>query len=184
MSEYISNTTTVKQVFDIFCSLTDNALEIDDEAEADNTSYTTTSSNRHFLFSDTEDYYSRVLLIVNNLAGELFKYSDTYDAVKAVTPRGKRVLCPIINKMTDVIPLDDYIARTVLPYGLGGILLADENPTLAAFLNDEYMRLMKGLESGIEVPEAMPIESVYDNGMYDGNGRFIPHYPYNEFSKW
>lgn len=162
MSEYVSATTTVKEVFDIFCSLSDNAVEFTDEEEADETEYTTTSTNRHFVFDDTQDYYSRVLLIVNNLAGELFRYSDTYQDYTANTPAGRRVLCPIINKMTDIVPLDDYIARTVLPYGLGAALLADENPNLAAYMQDEYMRLMKGLMTGIPAECAQPIQSTYD----------------------
>lgn len=183
MSEYVSATTTPKQVFDIFCSLSDNAVEFNDEEEADATEYPVTDSSRHYVFDDTQDYYSRVLLIINNLAGECFRYSDTYNDYTMSTPSGRRVLCPTVMKMTDVIPLDDYISRTVLPYGLGAVLLADENPNLAAFFQDEYQRLLRGLMSGIPAETAQPIVSSYD-GCYDGDGNWHGYFPYNWTTIW
>ena len=121
--------------------------------------------------SDTREYKNRTLFILNILRGELYPYSDTY-----ITNTKK--FRPIVDKIVDFdtpIDLDDYICRTVMPYGLAAHLLLDENPTSASFFLQRYEELVRGLRSGI--PAAS--EDIVD--VYGGRGGIEP---YTEFGYW
>lgn len=121
---------------------------------------------------DTREYKDRTLLILNALAGELFPYSDTYSIVE----QGKR---PIVTPITDfvtAIGLDDYICKSVMPYGLAAHLLLDENPSSASFFQQRYEELLKGLRDG-GIPTIS--EDIID--VYGPCGGIEP---YNEFSLW
>ena len=111
-------TTTAQRVFDIAMGLMD---EVNESSGATDT-------------SDTREYKVRTLLILNALRGELYPYSDTFTA----SDDGKRPILTVISAFTDIIGMDDYICQTVMPYGLAAQLLADENPTLAGFLQQRY----------------------------------------------
>lgn len=121
--------------------------------------------------ADTREYLNRTLLILNALAGELYPYSDTY---KTGDGDGR----PIVTYIRDLsrpIDLDDYICRSVMPYGLAAHLLLDENPAAAAFFQQRYEELLRGLRSGIPTG-SQDIEDIY--GLCGGVE------PYNEFSSW
>lgn len=147
-------TTTAQRVFDIAMALID---EVNESSGATDT-------------ADTREYKVRTLLILNALRGELYPYSDTYPAPAEA---GTRPIAPVIESFTDVIGLDDYICQTVMPYGLAAQLLADENPTLAGFLQQRYEELRNGLMRGLP-QSAEAIEDVYG----------VWNHPYNEFSRW
>ncbi len=115
--------TTAKQVFDIAIGL----------MSADTNGLTETS--------DTTEYKNRTLFILNALRGELYPYSDTY----ARSEGGTRPTMPPISDFDTPINLDDYIAQTVMPYGLAAHLLIDENPTVAAFFQQRYEELLDKL---------------------------------------
>ncbi len=115
--------TTAKQVFDIAIGL----------MSADTNGLTETS--------DTTEYKNRTLLILNALRGELYPYSDTY----ARSEGGTRPAIQPISDFDTPINLDDYIAQTVMPYGLAAHLLIDENPTVAAFFQQRYEELLNKL---------------------------------------
>jgi hypothetical protein len=146
--------TTAQSVFDIAMGMMDEVLN----------GLTDTS--------DTKEYKDRTLLILNALAGELYPYSDTY------TPgeQGKRpIVTPIADFVTG-IGLDDYICKSVMPYGLAAHLLLDENPSAAGFFQQRYEELLRGLRAGGIPQGSEDIEDVY--GACGGIS------PYNEFSAW
>ena len=126
--------TTAQNVFDLTMAAID---ELNDNGKADT--------------SDTREYKNRTLQILNILQGELYLYSDTYKA----SENGKRsIAIPIISFNEPIADLDDYICRTVLPYGLAAHLLMDENPSLADTCLQRYeelrAKLMSGLNTGSE----------------------------------
>lgn len=145
-------TTNAQRVFEIAMGLMDEVNESTGAADT----------------SDTREYKVRTLYILNALRGELFPYSDTF----AVTEPGKRPICPVILDYESVIYLDDYIAQSVMPYGLAAQLLLDENPSAAAFLQQRYEELRDKLARGLPAVS----ESVVDvYGIIT---------PYNDFGRW
>ena len=145
--------TTGQAVFDIAMGMMDEVL------------------NGNTNTGDTAEYKGRTLYILNALAGELYPYSDTYTQTEA----GKRPIVTPISAFDTNIDLDDYICRTVMPYGLAAHLLLDENPTSASFFLQRYEELVRGLRSGI--PAAS--EDIVD--VYGGRGGIEP---YTEFGYW
>ena len=146
-------TTTPQRIFDIAMGL---MAEVNDSTGSTD-------------FSDTKEYKVRTLLILNALRGELYSYSDTYQAEEG----GTRPICRFISGFDEVVWLDDYICQSVLPYGLAAQLLLDENTTAASFLQQRYEELRDGLASGMpRVSES--IEDCYG----------VVSNPYNHFSRW
>lgn len=146
-------TTTAQRVFDIAMALIDEVNETSGQTDT----------------ADTREYKVRTLLILNALRGELYPYSDTFSAQED----GKRPILAVIQQFSDIIQMDDYICQTVMPYGLAAQLLADENPTVAGFLQQRYEELRNGLSKGLP-QSASAIEDVYG----------CMNHPYNEFSRW
>ena len=130
--------------------------------------------------ADTSEYESKALSIINVLRGEVFPYTDTYNAAVSET-KGMRPICPIMSDLDDTVGLDDYICQSVLPYGLAGHLLLDENPSTANFLMQRYYELLAALKRG----EGMPVagsEDILDVYSGDEDGR--SSYYYNRFTTW
>ena len=121
--------------------------------------------------SDTREYKNRTLLILNVLRGELYPYSDTFEAAE----KGKRPISEVIMDFTTGIALDDYICESVMPYGLAAHLLLDENPSAAGFFQQRYDELKANLAKGI------PAESEDIVDVYGWRGGLSP---YNEFGRW
>ena len=145
----MAGTTTATQVFDLSMGLID---EISSGGLSDT--------------SDTAEYKNRTLRILNTLQQELYPLSDTYTVVTA----GTRPILTILTAFADVIGLDDYLAQTVMPYGLSAHLLLNENPTSASFFEQRYEELKSAAS---KIPsEFTAIEDVY--GGQD----------YNEYSRW
>ena len=106
--------------------------------------------------SETRDYRQRTPGIVTILIGELYHYSDT----REIKEPGKRPLCPPVSSLEDELGLDDFLCRSVLPYGLAARLLLDENPPAAAFYEREYTEML--LKYGFRVPAQFdPIPNIY-----------------------
>lgn len=117
--------------------------------------------------SDNKEYKVRTVKLINVLLGELYPISDTY----ADPVDGKRPIAAKVALLTDNVPLDDYLARAVLPYGLAAHLALTEDAASASFFQQRYEELReryRALPAGIE-----SIEDVY--GIVG---------PYNEFSRW
>lgn len=143
--------TNAQEIFDATMAMMD---EVREDGSTDN--------------SDTKEYKNRTLSILNILRGELYPYSDTFDA----GGEGRAVATRIKN-FTSPIDLDDYICQTVMPYGLAAHLLADENPSLAGFYQQRYEELLNKLSRGLPAVSE-DIEDVCFGG-YD---------EYTEFSRW
>ncbi len=106
--------------------------------------------------AETRDYRQRTPGIVTLLLGELYQYSDTYVAAEP----GKRPICPPVTDFEDGIFLDDFLCRSVLPYGLAAKLLIDENPATAAYYAREYAEMLT--KYGARTPESIePIPDLY-----------------------
>ena len=117
--------------------------------------------------SDTKEYKNRTIQIINILQGELYPYSDRYEAIA-----GKRAIAvPVINWEEEIVSLDDYICRSVLPYGLASRLLWDENPALANTCLQIYEDLKRSLDEGL-TSASEDIEDLYGG------------IEYGEFSRW
>ena len=106
--------------------------------------------------AETRDYKQRTPGIITLLCGELYRYSDTRGQSKP----GKRPICPPVTDFEDELALDDFLCRSVLPYGLAARLIIDENPATAAFYEREYTEML--LKYGLRVPaKIVPIPNVY-----------------------
>ena len=116
---------------------------------------------------DTREYRDRTLLILNALRGELYPYSDTYDADR----RPGRPVAAVIRDMDSVIGLDDHICQTVLPYGLAAHLLMEENPGAAAFFQQRYEELRSRLAVGVPA-RSEDILDLYGGIEYGSFGRW------------
>ena len=101
---------------------------------------------------DIRDYKQRTLPVLTALRGELYHYSDTYKRTGAGRP-----ICPEILDFVTPIGLDDFLAQSVLPYGLAAQLLLDENPGAAGFFQQRYQELMLRYGAAVAAePEAIP----------------------------
>ena len=112
--------------------------------------------------ADVSDYENRTIGIINQLGGELFMYSDNW---KIVT-KGKRPIFTPVSDKDDVIDLDDYICRSVLPYGLAAHLMLQEDTTTAAYCQQRYDELKNKLAEGLP-QDSEDVVDVYagNNGM-------------------
>ena len=117
--------------------------------------------------SDNKEYRDRCLCILNALSGELYPYSGTFPE-KRIQGRPE---APLIKSFESAIDLDDYICRSLLPYGLAAQLLMGEDPEGAAFCLSRYESMKRGLSRG------MPAGSCGIEDVYGGIG-------FGEFSRW
>lgn len=138
---------TVQNVFDIAIHLMD--------AQNESTGGTNTS--------DTKEYALRTPNLLNSLLDRVYPASENYAAEV-----GKRAVCPKVSALTDTIKLDERLCCGVLPYGLAGLLLTEENPTLANFFwetfEEQLEEAKRGLPAGIE-----PVDDAYggiEHGWY------------------
>ena len=128
--------TTVQQVFDMAIH------PMDEQSETNGGTQTT----------DTQEYKFRTLSILNAIVPSLYPYSDTFD-----TSGTGRPMCPLLTipsdhskpDFTQEIPLDDTLARGVLPYALAGHLIAGENTELSAWFLNRYNQAFADLRSKI-----------------------------------
>lgn len=133
--------TTVQQVFDIAMALMD---EVDEATGATDT-------------PDTQGYRQRTLLILNELRGELYPYSAS-----AVFAAGTRPMPAAIQSFTAPLPLDDFLAQSVMPYGLAAHLLLQEDPGAASFFQQRYEQLLAryGCRTPVESEDIMDIYGI------------------------
>lgn len=146
--------TTAQWVFEAAMTLVD---ELNDSGEADH--------------ADTQEYKNKTLKFLNVLQNELYPYSDTYKR----SNENKRPTLYDLESFDDYLDLDDYCAKTVLPYGLAAHLMVDENPTMASFYQQRYDELKAGLARGM-AQMSSDIVDVYASdggGYYDENGEWI-----------
>lgn len=142
--------TNAQKIFDMAMSLMD---EVREDGTTDS--------------PDTKEYKNRTLLILNTLRGELYRYSDTFDA----DGETGRPIAAYIKDFTSAIDLDDFICQSILPYGLAAHLLVDENPSVASFFNQRYEELKQELKRGMPA-QYEQIEDVYGGIEYGQFGRW------------
>jgi len=132
--------TTAQRVFDIAMGLMDEL------------------SHDHGLtvHADTRDYLRRTPSILTALCGEIYKFSDTWESCEP----GIRPVYPEVTGMDDEITLDDFVARTALPYGLAAHLLAEESPALASFFLQRYQGLIANYGGAVPTVSE-PITNLY-----------------------
>ena len=129
---------------------------------------------------DTREYRARTPFIIETLLRELYFASDTFNDPKQ--PVGKRPVPPYIIPTGDTItannlelfmnrqvPLDDFVARTILPYGLAAHLLLQEDVQSASFFQQRYEELLRWYRSSIP----SDWESVWDaHGIGNEHGQY------------
>jgi hypothetical protein len=95
--------------------------------------------------TDSTDYSNYAIAIMTTLQNELYPYSDTYEVVTG----GTRPTVAAIVALTDTLQVDDFIAQSVLPYGLAAHLLLGENDAQANFFQQRYDELKINLAARI-----------------------------------
>ena len=142
---------TVQDVFDIAIRLMD--------AQNESTGSTDTA--------DTKEYKLRTPSLLNSLLDRVYPGSDTY----STAGNWKRAVCPKVSAMTDTLALDERICTGVLPYGLAGLLLSEENSTLANFFWQTFLEQLEDAKSSVPA-EIGAIEDVYGIGWGIEHGRY------------
>lgn len=142
---------TVQDVFDIAIRLMD--------AQNESTGSTDTA--------DTKEYKLRTPSLLNSLLDRVYPGSDTYSAAEG----GKRAVCPKVSSMTDELMLDERICTGVLPYGLAGLLLSEENSTLADFFWQTFLEQLADAKASVPA-EIEAIEDIYGIGGGIEHGRY------------
>lgn len=147
--------TTARQVFDIAIHLMD--------AQNESTGATETA--------DTKEYLLRAPSLLNSILDRAYSASDTWPEAEGRV----RPVCPKVTDMADEIRLDERICTGILPYGLAGLLLTEENPALANFFWQTFLEQLeeakRGVPSGID-----SVEDVY--------GFMNDNLEYGRFSRW
>lgn len=147
--------TTVQTVFDIAIRLMD--------AQNESTGSTETA--------DTKEYRLRTPSLLNSILDRAYPASDNWPEAAD----RKRPICPKISAMTDEIDLDERICTGILPYGLAGLLLTEENRVLSNFFWQTFLEQLeeakRGVPSGID-----SVEDVY--------GFMTDTLEYGRFAQW
>lgn len=132
--------TTVQTVFDIAIHLMD--------AQNESTGSTQTA--------DTKEYLLRTPSLLNSILDRAYPASDNWRSTEGRT----RPICQKVTAMTDEISLDERICTGVLPYGLAGLLLTEENPVLANFFWQTFLEQLEEAKRGVPAV-AESVEDVY-----------------------
>lgn len=110
--------------------------------------------------TDSTDYSTRAIYVINNILPELYQFSDS----KTVTA-GTRPLPTFITALTDVLGIDDALARGVLPHGMIARLFLSEDPTVANYHEQKYLEALNRFRN---VPQEF--EDITD--LYDSAGAY------------
>ena len=155
---------TVHDVFDMAMHLMD--------AQNESTGATQTT--------DTHEYELRTPNILNTLLDQVYPYSDTYPE----QTNGMRPSLVSVTSLDDYLDLDDYICRNVLPYGLAGLLLTEENPTQANFFWQTYLENLNTAKSRLPSSGIESVEDVYGGGDGDNYLARWGGIEYGWFGRW
>ena len=90
-------------------------------------------------------------------------------------PTRKRPVCQKVTSMEDEIDLDERLCTGALPYGLAGLLLTEENPTLASFFWQTFLEQLEEAKRGLPSGTGS-IEDCY--------GFLGDCLEYGQFSRW
>ena len=140
---------TVQSVFDIAVYLMDAQSEASGATET----------------ADTKEYRLRTPGLLNSLLDRVYPASDTCNP-----EAGTRQICPKVKSMTDTVALDERLCTGVLPYGLAGLLLSEENPSLANFFWQTFLEQLEEAKRGLPAAEEN-VERVYGSLEHGGFSR-------------
>ena len=144
---------TVQDVFDIAVRLMD--------AQNESTGSTNTA--------DTKEYRLRTPSLLNSILDRAYPASDTCPAASG----GRRPVCPKVETMEDETGLDEYLSTGVLPFGLAGLLLSEENPTLANFF---WQTFLEQLDEALFNRQSAELEAMF-LATVDQLSRLSPYFP-------
>lgn len=131
---------TVQDVFDIAVRLMDAQNESTGVADT----------------ADTKEYRLRTPSLINSILDRVYPISDTL----TVPLPGKRPIAAKVEAMTDTLDLDERICTGVLPYGLAGLLLTEEDPQRADFFWQTFLEQIHYCT--VSLPsEIQSVEDVY-----------------------
>lgn len=139
--------TTIQQVFDMAIHLMDEQSE----------------TNGNTLTTDTQEYKFRTISILNAVMPVLYPFSDTLDTTAPGRPICPMLMVPELHSKPDFtqeVPLDDTLARGVLPYALAAHLLSGENEDLSVWFLSRYNQVFGDIRN--KIPAAFePIATPY-----------------------
>lgn len=107
--------------------------------------------------AENADYKSRLVSIINSVTAELYPYSSMGTA-----SAGARPTPVFIGALSDIVDLDDALARGVLPHGAAAQLLINEAAPTADYHEQKYCEKLAVLKNTPQVTEN--IDDVY--GIY------------------
>lgn len=84
--------------------------------------------------SSKEDYPG-FMDILNIFLAELFLQNEGLRALRGLKKMDRP---PVIGKLTEVVPYEHELTGNILPYGLAGRLIGEENPSLGANYTNKY----------------------------------------------
>ena len=102
----------------------------------------------------------------------MYPASDTYQSGAS----GQRPVCQKVSEFTDELDLDERICLGVLPYGLAGLLLTEENPTMSDFFWQTFLEQLEEAKRSIPAGEEA-VENAYGGGPWGG-------IEYGQFGYW
>ena len=151
----------------------DQAIHLMD-AQNESTGSTTTA--------DTKEYALRTPNIINTLLDQVYPYSGTYPSVEDGS--SERPFLPSVSSLEDELDLDAYICRNVLPFGLAGLLLTEENPTQANFFWQTYLENLNAAKSRLPSSGIESVEDVYGGGEGAESALGWGGIEYGGFGRW
>lgn len=114
---------------------------------------------------DLDEYKSRAVEIINVLMVELWPFSDGFKGESG----GVRPLPKRLEKLEDVIQMDDGVCLGVMPYGLAAHLQFGEDNVRVSYNNQRYEELRNKLARGMP-QEFEAIEDVYGGWEHNDYG--------------
>lgn len=124
--------------------------------------------------TDTREYRLRTPSLLNSILDRAYPASDTYPRDRDPGD-GRRPVCPKVSSLEDPVALDGRLCTGVLPYGLAGLLLAEENPALAGFFWQTFLEELESARRSLAA-EARDVEDAY--------GILADSLEFGRFARW
>ena len=114
---------------------------------------------------NSTEYSVRAIYVINSLCDELYPYSDNY----TITTAGTRPIVAHISVLNDLLPIDDVLAQSVLPYGIASRLMLSDDPIQANNYEGIYQERKRDVAGRIG-SEFEEIEDLYGGVEYSKFG--------------
>ncbi|SMC41045.1 hypothetical protein [Papillibacter cinnamivorans] len=112
--------------------------------------------------SENAEYKNKVIPVLNILLQECYLASDVFAVTESETEEDvyPRPIPAEVTSLTQSIPLDDGVCRSVLPYGLAAHFALSENTVQASFFQQRYEEALARMKA--TVPSvSQDIENLY-----------------------